>query len=502
MTTISSPWASTPITTNGNLAQAGWANAAKLALGTNGTLWVKNDADWLYLALDMTGDPGATGDKDYFWLTIDVDGNRQITPNVDLNYGEYPTADVTLGHQYYLKANSWTALSPLGAGEEYLQAVAASPTLATPHRIWEMKLALSELGVEFNSSALQTIGFGIRVASSTGATSDYPPNFSADFSNLNQIVLSTFPTAIYPAGTAGAVIAGVGFIPATLITAAGYATTPASYTFYPGIVNYAFYGSMQIKANHTTMIALSGAGATQYEVLVDGEPLLTSWNNYVWNGTTFVLETFAPNAKGQYPLYNPSGEYIIGDLLALWNSAGSPAGLHTLSVVFYKADGTTVVPSTPQTLSLMVDNNLPLAVIDRTKTVYEGQPIAPCAIETLGGVIDFFITADSDLGHLESYSLVANWDAGSTSIASDSYASHVGGGLLWSGVDDAGPIPAAGWKPTQQCAYSFTLTATMRTTTGIPGDNPYATDSRFIAFVDPDVFAVKPIAPVAIPVKP
>jgi hypothetical protein len=486
MTTISSPWASTPITTNGNLGQPGWTGAGKITLGTTGSLWVKNDAHWLYLALDLTGDAGTAGQPDWFAIPIDVDGNRQTTPNVDIQYGMFQAPRSGLCKSFYLSPTSFTSALAVAAGDEYIETVAASPASATPHRIWQFKLALTEMGVEFTAAALQTIGLGvIHMAGS------FPANCGSDFSNLFQIVLSTLPTAAYPAGTAGAVIAGVGYIPATLINAAGYANTPSTYTFYPGLVNYAFYGAMQLKANHTTMIALTSAGATQYTVLLDGAPLLTSWNNYVWNGTTFVLETFAPNAKGQYPLYNPSGEYIIGDLLALWNSVGSPAGLHTISVVFYAANGTTVVPSTSQTLALMVDNNLPLSAIDRTRTVYNGLPIAPCAIETLGGVIDFFITAESDLGHLEGYALTANWDVGGATIAQDSYANHVAGGMLWSGVTDTGPVPAAGWQPTQQCAYSFTLTATMRTTTGVPGSNPYTQDSRFVAFVDPDVLPAK-----------
>jgi hypothetical protein len=484
MTTINSPWASAPIVTNGNLAAAGWANAGKLALGTGGAMWVKNDAHWLYVALDMTGDPGGAGDKDYFWLTVDVDGNRQITPNIDVNYGPYPPANTTLGRQRYLHAGSWTGLSPLGSGEEYIETVAASPASSTAHRIWQVKLALSELGVEFSTTALQTIGFGLRIGSAAGASTDYPANFDASFANLNEIVLSASPSGVYPAGTAGAVIAGVGYIPATLISASGYASTPATYSLYPGLVDYAFCGTMQVKANHTTVIGLWAAGARKYKVLLDGEPLLESWNNYVWSGSTFVLETFAPDASGNYALYDPSGEYIVADLLVLWNSVGTAAGVHTLSVEFYAANGTTVVPSTVQTVDLMIDNNLPLTVIDRTRTTYEGLPIAPCAIETLGGAVEFYITAYSSLGHLESYSLQAIWDVSSAGILSDQYSpSHVGP-TGWDGVNDVGPVPAAGWKPPVQCAYQFLLTAWMRTTNGVTG-TPYAQDSRYVAFIAP-----------------
>jgi hypothetical protein len=47
MTTINSPWASTPIVTDGNLEAATWAGAGKLELGSGGAMWVKNDAHWL-----------------------------------------------------------------------------------------------------------------------------------------------------------------------------------------------------------------------------------------------------------------------------------------------------------------------------------------------------------------------------------------------------------------------------------------------------------------------
>jgi len=480
MTIISSPWASPPIITDGNLSQAGWHGAGKMALGTEGTLWVKNDSRWLYVALDMTSDSGAPGDKDGFWLTIDVDGNRQITPHVDINFGPYPTADTELGFQHYLRASEWTGLSPLTSGEEYVQAVKPSPADGTPHRVWQMKLALAQLGVEFSTTAIQTIGFGVLILSSTGAETYYPPNFDNSFADLNQIVISHGPSGVYPSGTEGPVLAGVGFIPATLISA-GLATTPSTYTLYPGLVDYAFCGTMQIKGNHVTVASLWSAGARNYQVFLDGEPLLTSWNNYVWDGSTFVLQSFAPDAHGQYPLYDPSLEYIVADLLVYWDSVGAPAGLHSLTVKFYEANGTTVVASTAQTLELMIDNNLPLTVFDSAS--YEGLPVATCAIEPLGGSITFSITASSDLGHLESYSLVANWDAGSATLDSDSYASHVSASG-WDGVTDEGPVPAAGWKPAVQCAYQFLLTAYMRTTNGVSG-NPYSQASRFIAFINP-----------------
>jgi hypothetical protein len=484
MATISSAWAASPIATNGDLSAPEWAGAGKFALGNNGKLWVKNDAKWLYLALDMTPDPGGASDHDYFWLSIDVDGNRQITPHVDINYGPYPPGDVTLGRQYYLGPATWTGLSPLSSGEQYLQTVAPSPASPAPHRVWQMKLALSELGVDFSTTVLQTIAFGLRVASASGATTDYPPNFDTSFADLNDIVLATVPSPTYPPGTEGAVIAGVGFIPATLISAEGYATTPASYSLYPGLVDYAFYGTMQVKANHATVLGLWGQGARKYQLLLDGAPLLQSWNNYAWNGSTFVLETFAADAQGQYALYDPSGEYIVSDLLALWNSVGTAAGTHSLEVVFYEANGTTVVPAPAQALYLTIDNNLPLTVIDRTKTTYEGLPIAPCAIEPLGGAVEFWITAYSDLGHLAQYTLEALWDVSSAQIASDSYAPGHVSPAGWDGLNDVGPIPAGGWKPPQQCAYQFLLTAWMRTTNGVTG-TPYTQDSRYVAFIAP-----------------
>ena len=479
MTTINSPWASTPIATNGDLNAPGWAGAGKLELGTTGALWVKNDAEWLYAALDMTTDAGGPGDGDYFWLSIDVDGNRQITPNVDVNYGEFGPTDTTLGLQKYLGPREWTGASPINGGEQYIQTVSASPASSTPHRVWQMKLALSELGVEFNSSVLQTIGFGLRVASATGTPVDYPSNFDSNFSHLNEIVLSSNPSEIYPPGTAGAVIAGVGFIPATLITN-GYASTPSTYTLYPGLVDYAFCGSLQVKGNHATVISLWAAGARKYKLMLDGAPLLAGWNNYVWNGTTFVLQAFGPDALGQYELYNPSAEYIVGDLFALWNTVGTAAGLHTLTVEFYEANGTTVVASTPQSLELVIDNNLPLAIIN--ETMYEGLPIATCGIETLGGTVTFDITAESALGHLDSYTLDASWDGGSAPpLDSDAYSPGHVSPTGWQGVADVGPVGA--FTPTMQCAYEFLLTAYMRTTTGIPQGKPYAQDKRLVAFI-------------------
>ena len=412
MALVISTWAASPITINGVLTPAEWSGAGTMPIPA-GLLKVKNDANFLYIALDMVGDLGAdAGTGDYFWLTVDVDANAAITPHKDLNYGMAPGAPNISRRQYYLAPGTWTGLLNEVTSNQTHIGFGPTSSFPIPHRTWEMRIALDELGIDFSDPAgLKAVRFGLRVASTTPAfTFNFPANFYNDFSNLHTIALALGPTI--PPGLIGAVIGTIGFIPTTNISADGFATTaPTSY--FP-VTETAFGGVMNFHGNQVGMLALWGAGARKYKIMhrvgSSGAftPFRLIWSNYHWNGTTYILEAYGPDASDNYVLTDPSQEYALKNLLLQWNSVGATPGLHQFQASFFQANGVTPVASTPQTVSLMVDNNQ--ADVQIVNILHNGNPVPACAIETMLNNTDglqFRITANDVEGHLQSYSLNA-----------------------------------------------------------------------------------------------
>ncbi|MBW4510622.1 MAG: hypothetical protein KME64_29515 [Scytonematopsis contorta HA4267-MV1] len=452
-----------------------WSQAGIMPI-PNGYLMVKNNAEFLYVALDLVNDQGQdSGTGDYFWLSIDVDNNRQITPNRDINYALYPGQPNRLGRQYYLGPGVWTGI--LNEESESLVRIGfeGSPNSSTPHRIWEMRLSLKELGVDLNASTIPpSVRFGLRVASTNPQfTFDFPLNFFRDFSNLHEIILARFADPKYPPLTAGDVIGGVGLIPATKISADGYANTDASYI--PFVTDTAFGGILNFIGNRVTMQNLWNLGARKYRVLsrfLGSSPsefssVRQTWSNYRWGGTNYVLEYFGPDAQQNYPLLNPADDYSIDDLLLQWNSVGVSAGVHQFKVQFFQADGVTIVPSTEQFLNLRIDNNLPRVEI--ANILYNGNPIPVCAIQRLSSSSDgiqFNITVNDPEGNLGSYELRAYYgDGWSSYITGDSYTNHQNPSRQWQGVNNS-LVPSGKWIPPVTCAYQFRLSASPRVTNG------------------------------------
>lgn len=381
MAIVRSGWAASPPLVSGTFSPGEWAGAGTLRIPA-GVLMVKNDNQYLYLAMDLVGDTGSSpGVGDYFWLSFDVDGNRGITPNTDVNYGIYPTLPIRIGRQYYLGPGTWTGLLPGPSTSIARQGFAASPTSATPHRIWEMRIDLAEVGIHLTgTTTLSILGFGLRVSSNSPVfTYDFPANFYTNFAGLHEIALSLGPDT-YPPGTAGVVIGGVGVIPATVIVGGRATTAPA---YVPYVQNAAFGGNMNLIGNRVTLQSLWSGGARKYRVLhrvgSSGAyaPILQSWSNYRWTGTTFVLEPFGPDADNKYTMLNPALDYSIDDLLLQWASNGFLTGIHEFQVEFFNGGGG-AVPSPAQTLQLYLDNNLPDLRIFGLR--YRGADILPCAI--------------------------------------------------------------------------------------------------------------------------
>ncbi|HZT29598.1 MAG TPA: hypothetical protein VFA33_06945 [Bryobacteraceae bacterium] len=465
---VRSGWAAAPMLISGSFSPGEWSGAGILPI-PGGYLMVKNDQKFLYLALDLVMDTGSSpGVGDYFWFSFDVNGNRGITPNRDVNYGIYPMLPIRLGRQYYLGPGVWTGILNQPTTSLARQGFGPSPASPAPHRIWEMRLDLAEVGVTPGAIAPMTeVPFGLRVASTSPAfVYDYPANFYLDFSRLPEIVLAAGPEDEY--GThAGAVIGGVGLIPATVITN-GRATT--DHTYYPYVQNAAFTGVMHLIGNRVTMGNLWNAGARKYRMFHRTgaqafAPLTQIWSNYRWSGSTYVIESYTPDADNKYNLPDPGADYSIDDLLFQWNSYGFEPGMHEFRVEFYNAVGG-VVPSVAQTLGLFLDNNLPDVRILAIR--YRGTMVAPCDI------VDILETADpvevqirvwDAEGDLYSYALNAYY--GDNLVFAPALASVSYPGGDWQGPGDEWRVaPTTPKFPPVTCAYQLRLSAYPRTTNG------------------------------------
>jgi hypothetical protein len=472
MTTVRSTWATSPIVLNGILSGPEWAGAGELPIPA-GFMMVKNDNNFLYVALDLVGDLGADpGVGDYFWFSVDNNGNHSITPNLDVNYGIYPTLPIRIGRSYYLGPGVWTGILNTPSPAAVRHGFGPSPHSAISHRIWEMRLPLNEIGIANLGTHLDpAVRFGLRVASSNpGFTFDFPAGFYTDFSNLHAILLARTP--VLPPGVVGPVIGSVGLIPAMAPQiSGGYATTASSY--YVFVDEAAFGGTLNIIGNRTTLQSLWAGGARKYRIFhragTSGADaaLLQSWQNYRWNGTVYALESFAWDSDNMYPLVDPADDYSIDDLLIQWNTTGA-SGIHELRAEFYRDDAAhTVVATPPQTLQLMIDNNLPL--VDIVQVLHNGVPVSACAIETMTDAADgvrLSITVNDLEGHLKDLALRAYWGNGASALVySDTYPAHRNPAHQWNGVT-AQVVPAGEWVPPVSCAYQFRLSATPRVTNG------------------------------------
>lgn len=474
MATVRSTWATSPIVLNGVLSGPEWSGAGVMPVPA-GFLVVKNDNNFLYIALDLVGDRGADpGVGDYFWFSVDNDRNRAITPNRDVNYGIYPTLPIRIARQYYLGPGAWTGILGTPSPAAARNGFGPSPRSAVPHRIWEMRLPLNEIGISsLGTDPFPVVRCGLRVASTTpGFTFDSPAGFFTSFLNLHTILLARTPPI--PPGLAGPVLGSVGLIPATQITG-GYATTAPSYFVH--VDETAFAGTLNIIGNRTKMQNLWAAGARKYRILhragtsAPFTPLLQSWQNYRSTGpTTDVLESFTWDAENKYSMLDSTADYSIDDLLIQWNTVGE-IGIHELRAEFFSTGGTEVPsspdPSMPQTLRLMIDNNLPLVEI--VQVMHNGVPVSACAMETMTSATDgvrIMITANDLEGHLNDVTLRALWGHGASEIVySDAYPAHRTPSHLWNGFTSLS-VPAGEWVPPVTCAYQFRLEVHPRVTNG------------------------------------
>src|SRR5205085_165461 len=152
------------------------------------------------------------------------------------------------------------------------------------------------------------------------------------------------------AGLAGLIMGGVGLIPATTIDATtGLATTAPTYRL--PVTNAGFSGVLDILGNNVTVTSMFGGGARKFIVrhrygatlaaanAAAWTHLRTSWTNYRWDGTTYVLEPFGPDALDMYPILDSAGDYSIQKLLFQWSSYTAPGGFHQFELDFFNGSG-------------------------------------------------------------------------------------------------------------------------------------------------------------------
>ncbi|MDN3203194.1 hypothetical protein [Algoriphagus sediminis] len=462
---LRSEWAVTPVDINKPFNAGDWSDSGKLKF-SRGFVYAKNDARYLYLALDVVQDTGNDrGTGDYFWLSFDKNRDRKITANTDINYALYPNQPNRLARQYYLGPGRWTGILPDSSSSEVIQEFGPSEESSASHRIWKFKIELSEINVALSwpFSPPYTY-FGFRVKSSNpGFTTDFPGNFYRDFTKLRQLILSRKPSI--PTGELGPVIGGIGLIPKTKINqSTGRATTDSGY--YVHVENAAFGGTLNLIGNRTKLSQLWSQGARKYEVYIDPpsgptQKLISNWSNYRWNGSTYVLESFAASFQGAYTLANPSADYSIDDLLIQFPTTALLPGKYKITVRFYKGRVVTATDS----VIIYIDNHVPDVNIESIR--HGNNEVSACAIENIGPSPDgikFKITANDSEGNLRSVSFRATYgNSQATSIYSEGYDLSKGN---WAGFSNKN-VPATGnWRPPQSCAYSFVLTAWARTTNG------------------------------------
>lgn len=193
MTAIQCAWTQA-LQLTGVLDTPRWGAAGSLHVPNLGNILVQNDAQFLYVGLDVTKDVGNDpGTGDYFWLSFDVDKNKAITPNLDVNYGEYPNQPNHIGRQFYLGPNHWTTIVPNSGAAECRTGFAYGHKSKVAHRMFEIKVPLADIGGALNASPAHVF-MGVRVNSQHPAlTVDVPPGFSANFGALIEVKLMKDP---------------------------------------------------------------------------------------------------------------------------------------------------------------------------------------------------------------------------------------------------------------------------------------------------------------------
>ena len=482
MITLSS-WADLSIDLSANLGDPVWAGAGKMPI-PGGFVYTKNDALYLYAAIDMVNDTGNdSGVGDFFWFTFDCNRDGNITPNVDVNYAQWPSSPDKIGRQFYLAPSNWTGLYT--DQTLFKTAFEASPDGAIPHRIWKFRFKLTDLNVSLAAGLLPPFTrFGLKVHSTNPPQDlDSPASFWTNFASLHTLYFSRRPV-ISPA-LMGPVIGCVGLIPTTKINSiSGKATTDVGYMVQ--VQNAAFGGLLNIIGNQPNLYSLITTGGARYIKVKHATGIggaftdfITAWTNYKWNPAIgdYVLQSFGADATNFYPLQDVAFDYSIHDLLFQFDSGQLTQGIHQFKVEFYNAAKAPIV--TPlQVLTLNIDNTVPIVKIN--SIMHGTGAVNACDIVKMTGPADGLVVnfdANDPENNVYSYSVYAIWGSGeSATLATDTYTLAKGD---WAGVIGQNtPL----WVPVRTCAHSINVVAYSRTTNGY-GYIRYNSVSRYITIM-------------------
>ena len=309
------------------------------------------------------------------------------------------------------------------------------------------------------------------------------------------------------------VFLGVGNIPSTSIDRThGYATTAPTYFFR--VTDAPFGGTLNLFGNFTTFSSIG----THYRVMMSSDggltwaPLRTSWTMYRWNiaAARYDPATIAPDADGRYaiPPEYPATPHRLYPVFLMMQWPSGANGLYRFMVEVYQQTGATfqnrthLLPAPANGLTLRVDNTSPDAEIVNIFQHGSATPVSACAVVTAPvsnpARYDLSINARDPNGHLLSYHAVAYWEnnKSSTVIPTVSYAAQ-DGPRTWYGVTNLrGPMPN-GWPANCNCAHTFRLRVTKRTTNGY--NYVYAREAtRSITVQNTGVWAPCP-APLPVP---
>ena len=179
-------------------------------------------------------------------------------------------------------------------------------------------------------------------------------------------------------GFTGDLLMGIGLIPATDV-AGGLATTPAG--LYQ-VTNAPFGGTLPIMVNYQAAIT---AGASYYQVQVDGIPQTDIWSVYFGDPAVLISVpalTIGPST-GCYPVhpvaelfqYNPPE---LGDQL---DSTRFSNGLHKLVLVFLDSGGKPLSPTVESLpLNIMVNNQQCVAALSPPSIPSPGSVDSACGV--------------------------------------------------------------------------------------------------------------------------
>ena len=498
--TVQSSWIpgpSTPPIIDGTITAGEWQGAGQapilVGLTPVGYALVKNDTSNLYLILDITDD--TTDDtvpmQDSFRITVDVHADKNIEPNVDVQFMMDSSAN--LGRQFYLGPGSYTALTPapdsfVGVG------FGGSPILSSPsHRMWELAIAFDDIGISsdiWTSGGAPVVRIGVRLISANPSFNiAFPANFETDFSDLMTIYLGYPAVPVDPLAPG---LKGVGHIPRSNIID-GYADTWAEPDPILRVKDAPFGSTIDVKGDFEALM-VNGAVNYQVEYSKDGGPfhLFTqTWTNYEWDSGTakYLAKAIKPDLTGKYEcLPYPLNDWYWNDLVLRWKTASFGDGVYTVRLTAYDNMGAVIPSISGTTLTLVIDNTGPQVEIKEVYHFVGGsvtESLSDCGVVTIdaGDASDglrFRIKAIELDGHLGKYWMKAYYGINKDMfiIPEDSYnPTHINedGLHLWNGDSDLvyPPVSSDPWKPDtgaaylgKICGYQFRLAAVPRTING------------------------------------